>query len=332
MYIKRLKKVTRLFTIALVALSAGAQAQDQLASMAPIDRKMRAIDSVSIVRLMQQEEVYQMPASALYPSWNNEYIRNYGVALPKEYRIDLRGFHMPTDSRLVTSHFGYRPRFRRQHYGTDIKVYVGDTIRAAFDGKVRVVKYEGKGYGKYVIIRHPNGLETLYGHTEDYKNGVYAKTTITVKAGEPIGLGGNTGRSYGSHLHFETRFLGHFIDPEKVFDFAAQDVLGDFYMFRSSGAGTILAAHDIVGGEEEMSPEQAAQLAAQEKQEESRAFQEERKAEVQARPRAQIHKVKKGESLYTIAKKHGVTVDKLCRMNNISKRTTLRPGQILKYS
>ena len=164
MCIKRLKKVTRLFTIALVALSAGAQAQDQLASMAPIDRKMRAIDSVSIVRLMQQEEVYQMPASALYPSWNNEYIRNYGVALPKEYRIDLRGFHMPTDSRLVTSHFGYRPRFRRQHYGTDIKVYVGDTIRAAFDGKVRVVKYEGKGYGKYIIIRHPNGLETLYGH------------------------------------------------------------------------------------------------------------------------------------------------------------------------
>ena len=81
-----------------------------------------------------------------------------------------------------------------------------------------------------------------------------------------------------------------------------------------------------------MSPEQAAQLAAQEKQEESRAFQEERKAEVQARPRAQIHKVKKGESLYTIARKHGVTVDKLCRMNNISKRTTLRPGQILKYS
>ena len=207
-------------------------------------------------------------------------------------------------------------------------MYVGDTIRAAFDGKVRVVKYEGKGYGKYVIIRHPNGLETLYGHMSKH----LVKEDQPIKAGEPIGLGGNTGRSYGSHLHFETRFLGHFIDPEKVCEFAAQDVLGDYYMFRSNGGGTILAAHDIVGGEEEMSPEQAAQLAAQEKQEESRAFQEERKAEVQARPRAQIHKVKKGESLYTIARKHGVTVDKLCRMNNISKRTTLRPGQILKYS
>ncbi len=328
MYIERLKKATKLFTIALVTLATGAQAQDQLASMAPIDRKVRAIDSVSIMRLMQKEEVYQMPASALYPNWNNEYVRNYGVSLPREYRIDLRGFCMPTDSRLVTSHFGYRPRFRRQHYGTDIKVYVGDTIRAAFDGKVRVAKYEGKGYGKYVIIRHPNGLETLYGHMSKH----LVKEDQPVKAGDPIGLGGNTGRSYGSHLHFETRFLGQFIDPEKVFDFAAQDVLGDYYMFRSNGGGSILAAHEIVGGEEEMSPEQAAQLAAEEKKSESRAFQEARKAEVKARPRTQVHKVKKGESLYTIAKKHGVTVDKLCRMNNISKRATLRPGQILKYS
>lgn len=328
MYVERLKKATRLFTIALVALAAGAQAQDQLASMAPVDRKMRAIDSVSIIRLMQKEEVYQMPASALYPSWNNEYVRNYGVALPHEYHIDLRGFRMPTDSRLVTSRFGYRPRFRRQHYGTDIKVYVGDTIRAAFDGKVRVVKYEGRGYGKYVIIRHPNGLETLYGHMSKH----LVSENQTVKAGDPIGLGGNTGRSYGSHLHFETRFLGQFIDPEKIFDFTAQDVRGDYYMFRSKGGGGILAAHEVVGGEEEMSPEQAAQLAAQEKQGESRAFQQERKAQAKARQRTHVHKVRKGESLYTIAKKRGVTVEKLCRMNNISKRATLRPGQILKYS
>ena len=81
-----------------------------------------------------------------------------------------------------------------------------------------------------------------------------------------------------------------------------------------------------------MSPEEAAQLAAQEKQDERRTCQEGRKAEVNARPRSKVHKGKKGESLYVIAKKYGVTVDKLCRLNNISKRTTLRPGQILKYS
>ena len=326
MYLKQLRKVSKFFTIALVTFATGAHAQDKLASMAPIDRKMRAIDSVSIMRLIQHEDAFQMPASALYPNWNNEYVRNYDVVLPQEYRIDLRGFCMPTDSRLVTSHFGYRPRFRRQHYGTDIKVYVGDTIRAAFDGKVRVVKYEGRGYGKYVIIRHPNGLETLYGHMSKQ----LVKEDEVVKAGEPIGLGGNTGRSYGSHLHFETRFLGQFIDPEKVFNFAAQDVLGDYFMFRSNGMSDILAAHEVVGGEEEMTPEEAAALAA--KEAESKVYQAEKKAEIQARPRSQVHKVKKGESLYTIAKKHGVTVDKLCRINNISKRAKLRPGQILKYS
>ncbi len=186
-------------------------AQDKLASMAPVDKKMRAIDSLSIVRLLQHEESAQPPASALYPEWNNVYTTHYGVEMPDEYKIDLRGFHMPTDSRLVTSHYGYRKTFHRNHYGTDIKVYVGDTIRAAFSGKIRVVDYEGKGYGRYVIIRHPNGLETLYGHMSKQ----LVKEDQMVKAGEPIGLGGNTGRSKGSHLHFETRFLGKFINPER---------------------------------------------------------------------------------------------------------------------
>ena len=71
---------------------------------------------------------------------------------------------MPTTSRLVTSNFG--ARWGRQHKGLDIKVYIGDTIRAAFSGKVRIVRNEGarKGYGKYIVIRHNNGLETIYGH------------------------------------------------------------------------------------------------------------------------------------------------------------------------
>ena len=193
-------------------------AQDRLASVAPIDHKMRAIDSISLVRISEQESMLDLefPAAALYPSWNNDYTRAYAVTLPAEYKIDLRNFHMPCDSRMVTSHYGYRRSFRRQHYGTDIKVFVGDTIRAAFSGKVRVVADQGrrKGYGKYVVIRHPNGLETVYGHLSKH----LVKPDQIVKAGEVIGLGGNTGRSTGSHLHFETRFLGQFINPEKLFD------------------------------------------------------------------------------------------------------------------
>lgn len=313
----------------LFAFCASTFAQDRLANIAPIDRKMRAIDSISLVRLSEKEALadLQNPAASLYPSWNNDYARTTGATIPAEYKIDLRHFHMPCDSRMVTSHFGYRPAFRRQHYGTDIKVFVGDTIRAAFSGKVRVVKYEPNGYGNYVVIRHSNGLETIYGHMSKH----LCKPNQLVKAGDVIGLGGNTGRSTGSHLHFETRFLGQFIDPEKLFDFKAQDVKGDFYLFRANGHGTLLAANDnIIGGEEEISEEVANALQA--KEAESEAFQQKKLQEMKAKPRSRVHKVKSGETLYSIARKCGISVDRLCRLNNIKRNTTLRPGQIIKYS
>lgn len=303
-------------------------AQDRLASIAPIDRKMRTIDSISLVRLSEHETLAELqnPAAALYPSWNNEYSREYNVSLPSEYKIDLRSFHMPCDSRMVTSHYGYRRSFRRQHYGTDIKVFVGDTIRAAFSGKVRVVSFERRGYGNYVIIRHPNGLETVYGHMSRH----LVKPDQIVRAGDVIGLGGNTGRSTGSHLHFETRFLGQFIDPEKLFDFEAQDVKGDFYLFCSTGRGTLLASNNIVGGEEEMDEDAAKALMA--KEAESEAFQQKKIQELREKPRTRVHKVRSGETLSSIARKCGTTIDRLCRMNNIKRTTILRPGQILKYS
>jgi hypothetical protein len=227
---------------------------------------------------------------------------------------------------MVTSHYGYRPSFRRQHYGTDIKVFVGDTIRAAFPGKVRVVNFDRNGYGNYVVIRHPNGLETIYGHMSKH----LVKPDQVVMAGEVIGLGGNTGRSTGSHLHFETRFLGQFIDPEKLFDFEAQDVKGDFYLFRSNGRGTMLASNNAVGGEEEMDEETANALMA--KQAESEAFQQKKIQEVKSKSRSRVHKVKSGETLSIIARKCGTSVERLCRMNNIKRNTVLRPGQILRYS
>ena len=116
------------------------------------------------------------------------------------------------------------------HNGLDLKVNIGDTIVAAFDGKVRIVKYERRGYGKYVVIRHDNGLETVYGHLSKQ----LVEENQLVKAGEVIGLGGNTGRSTGSHLHFETRFLGIAINPIYMFDFPKQDIVADTYTFRKA--------------------------------------------------------------------------------------------------
>ena len=185
---------------AMVSLSSFSQ--DLIARQAPIDKKLKSVDSLALQKQIRAEQS-EYPALSLYPNWNNQYAHSYGNAIiPETYTIDLTGFRMPTPSTKITSPFG--PRWRRMHNGLDLKVNIGDTIVSAFDGKVRIVKYERRGYGKYVVIRHDNGLETIYGHLSKQ----LVEENQLVKAGEPIGLGGNTGRSTGSHLHFETRFLG----------------------------------------------------------------------------------------------------------------------------
>ena len=212
-------------------VAAPATAQDLIARQAPVDKKLKSVDSLALLKHIRAEQSLY-PGMDLYPNWNNELVQAYnGATIPERYTVDLSGFCMPTEHTKITDIFGYRPRRRRMHYGLDVKVYVGDTIRAAFDGKVRVVKNQGRrGYGKYIVIRHDNGLETVYGHLSKQ----IVKVDQLVRAGEAIGLGGNTGRSTGSHLHFETRFLGIPIDPALMFDFEKQDIVADAYTFEKS--------------------------------------------------------------------------------------------------
>ena len=215
-----LKKIKKMAFVAMASLAVlPAAGQDLLANQAPIDRKMKAIDSIALQRLMENE-IFETSATQLYMDWNNQFSA-MSTALPDSFLINLRDFCMPTPSRVVTSNFG--SRWGRQHKGLDIKVYIGDTIRAAFSGKVRIVKNEGarKGFGKYVVIRHNNGLETIYGHLSKW----LVEENQEVRAGDPIALGGNTGRSFGSHLHFETRLCGVALNPAIMFDFKNQDVV-----------------------------------------------------------------------------------------------------------
>ena len=95
------------------------QGQDLLARQAPVDRKMKAVDSIVLHKLIEQE-MFENPAGDLYEEWDNQLTHYSGAALPDEATIDLRGFCMPTDSRVVTSNFG--ARWGRQHKGLDIKV------------------------------------------------------------------------------------------------------------------------------------------------------------------------------------------------------------------
>lgn len=290
-------KVVAAAAFALVSLNVSGQ--DLLARQAPIDRKLKAVDSVALIRQIKAEKS-AYPAYSLYPNWSNERVHAYGntVTIPDTFRIDMTGFRMPTEHTKITSKFG--PRRRRMHNGLDIKVYIGDTIRAAFSGKVRMVKYERRGYGKYVVIRHENGLETVYGHLSKQ----IVDENQYVEAGEPIGLGGNTGRSTGSHLHFETRFLGQAINPALLFDFEKQDIVADSYLFRkgnnryqrnrtNSKNVNLLASSDGT---------------------------------------IRYHKVRSGDTLSRIVQKTGTSIDALCKLNHITRRTILSPGQVLRCS
>ncbi len=292
--------------------------QDLLARQAPIDRKMKAVDSVALHRLIEIES-FDSPSADLYEDWDNLHAHSRVVEMPDTFRISLKNFCMPTTSRVLTSNFG--PRWHRQHKGLDIKVYIGDTIRAAFAGKVRVVRYEGRGYGKYVVIRHDNGLETYYAHMSKH----LVEENQEVRAGDPIGLGGNTGRSTGSHLHFETRLCGVALNPALMFDFRNQDVVDDYYVFRKStyqkesaaatrlrGAGGItFDSTDMTEDEVELATAAPAASYAQE---------------------TRFHKVKKGETLYSIATHRGTTVDAIIKLNHLKKNAKLKVGQILKFN
>lgn len=311
-----MKIVTKIAFLALATMSSlPMMGQDLLARQAPIDRKMKAVDSVALQRIIYTEN-YDSPAEDLYEDWSNKYAHHETV-LPDSFRISLKDFCMPTDNRLVTSNFG--ARWGRQHKGLDVKVYIGDTIRAAFPGKVRVVRYEARGYGKYVVIRHYNGLETIYGHM----SAQLVTENQEVRAGDPIGLGGNTGRSTGSHLHFETRLCGVALNPALMFDFRNQDVVDDYFMFRKSSyqreSALATRLRGVGGGSISADANEDIELAA-------------------AAPAAnysqesRFHKVKKGETIYSIAKRRGTTVDAIMKLNHLKKNTKLKTGQILKYN
>lgn len=202
---------------------------------------------------------------------------------------------------VLTSKYKYRGG--RWHHGVDLDLNTGDTVKAAFSGKVRYAKYNTHGYGNLVIIRHYNGLETYYAHL--------SKLLVTpneyVVAGQTIGLGGATGHAYGAHLHFETRFFDATIDPEEIFDFenrtikACNLILKSDMFLHNKGGSTDRIVHMRSGGNKPITT-----------------------------GGGNYHRVRSGDSLWKISRLHGTSVDRLCQLNGITEGTTLQIGQKLR--
>jgi len=262
-----------------------------------IEAKLETASIDSLMHFFELEEIEEeemSPADDLYDGvWNNMYVRNYAnITVPDTYLIDLTSFVMPVEGR-VTSNFG--PRRRSFHYGTDIKLQVGDTVVAAFEGKVRVRQYERRGYGYYLVLRHPNGLETVYGHLSKF----LVEEDEYVEAGQPIALGGNTGRSTGSHLHFEFRFLGQAINPAEIVDFNNFCTFDDSFLFDKSRVSEISRNSNVYTASNQT---------------------------------VKYHRIRSGDTLSKISKRYGVSINTLCRLNGIRPTTVLRVGRVIRYS
>ena len=234
-----------------------------------------------------------IPSYDIYCDWNTDAIflhgRTHGLT-HDTLRLLLAhedcDHMMPCDGHLTS---GFGPRKGRMHYGVDLKLQTGDPVKSAFAGMVRISKYNST-FGHVVVVRHFNGLETLYAHLSER----LVQPGEQVEAGDLVGLGGNTGRSYGSHLHFEVRFLDQPIDPSLVFDIEKGQLKARTFDIHKGTFANIAAA----------------------------------KAAASAK---KYHTVRRGETLSAIARRYGTSVSALCKLNGIRQASILPLGKRLRY-
>jgi len=229
---------------------------------------------------------------------------------------DSFSYSMPCVTNPVTSHYGWRGR--RMHRGTDVDLETGDQVRAVMNGVVRFAGYY-KGFGYCVLVRHMNGLETLYAHMSKLS----VSSGDVVNHGEELGLGGTTGHSTGSHLHFEVHFMGRAINPELIFDFQ-EGVIKTHYLVI---AGSQAKAYNPDSKQEEV--ENTSQL------DESTDAGEEEAVKApesinKTSAKTKYHTVKKGDTLYSLSKKYDTTVAAICTLNKMSASSTIFLGRKLK--
>ena len=311
-----MKFVKKIFSVALLAALACGSVSAQkvvsksthsdmhkqlLANQTNTKDQIKLVEKNTFIDLIDDLE----PELDIYTEgWNSKAVNPFKEAdVPNSAVIDVTGYYMPVPGR-VTSNYGYRAKFGRMHKGIDLAIHSNDTIYAAFDGKVRLTNYEARGYGNYVILRHPNGLETVYGHLNKH----LVKPDQVVRAGDPIGLGGSTGRSTGPHLHFETRFMGYAINPAAIFDFANHTTHTDTYTFSKS---TYTKARNYAPSK-------------------NLAQSETENPYKKGNDTKTTYTVKKGDTLSSIARAYGMSATTLRKINQLASSDMIKAGQVLK--
>lgn len=217
----------------------------------------------------------------------------------------------------------YGPRGRSNHQGVDIPLKVGEPLFAMFDGKVRYAQFNMGGYGYLTIIRHPNGLESWYGH----QSKINVKPGTYVKAGQVIGYGGNTGYSFGPHLHFELRYKDQSFDPEFIVDFSNGQLRYQNFALEKRFFNIRSRASELL---EEDYTDLIAPGSLLAQANDSTVIKVVEPAPAAPKPQAVYYKIKSGDTLGKVAIKYRVSIDQICRLNRITRTTTLAIGRTLK--
>jgi murein DD-endopeptidase MepM/ murein hydrolase activator NlpD len=277
--------------ILVILLTLASTAKAQNCDSLPLESRSDSLDLANNFYDLYDSLTQRLyPAQNLYINWEtHSIVYHAGDTIKRADSIRLVLLDPIKEERYVhpfkgkvTSGFGYR-RYRF-HYGTDVDLITGDPILCAFDGMVRATLYD-RGFGRVVVVRHNNGLETVYAHLSK----IIVDSNQRVKAGDLLGYGGSTGRSTGSHLHFEIRYLGAALNAETVIDFENYVLLQDTLWLTKKNFQYL---HRL-----------------------------------QVDKNAKYHAVRKGDTLSGIARRYGTSVNKLCYLNGIRQNKILQIGE-----
>jgi len=266
-----------------------------------------------------------MDSTVIHYASNSELPNGVTIHLTEKEKGRKFCFPTPEHARM-SSHFGARRR--RWHYGVDLAMPTGEPIYAAFDGIVRISRWN-RSYGNLVVVRHFNGLETYYAHLSQRD----VEAGDTVHAGQVIALCGNTGRSYGSHLHFEIRYMGKAMNPEYVVDCADHKLLCDelvltpAYFSKRGSSHSSPSPSDLhrINQQAGTADNNSATVAESQQRDPSKP-----KPKATSKSQAKYYKVRSGDTLSKIAARNGTTVKKLCKLNGIKETTVLQIGKRLR--
>jgi murein DD-endopeptidase MepM/ murein hydrolase activator NlpD len=238
----------------------------------------------------------------------------------------LGKYHSPIVGRVSSK---YGPRGRKNHNGTDISLKTGEPIYATFGGKVRYAQSNSGGFGNLVIIRHENGLETWYAHLSRCN----VEVNDYVTAGAVIGFGGNTGKSNGSHLHYEIRYCDQTFDPERLIDFSTGDLRYMTFALEKSYFNIHSRASETLDEDFEgtvLAADGTGELTSEEILENIEANAKAQQAKQKAASGPKYHSIKRGDTLGKIAARYGTSISKLCQLNNITRTTIIKAGSRLR--